>query len=207
MTFARAARDPARGTAGGSRRPLRFRGDRESHFGAEIPITGVPAISRPRLGQACFEPGTLKATFGTGYFVLANSGDTKVSSAPRMLATILPSARRQANFALEGAIFMAGATVQWLRDRLGVIAQRRRVKSWRGPRSRNRGSTSFPLFRDWARRFGTAARAPRARAVARFVPGRYRGGGTRGRRLPEARPAPRHAQGHGGERRARSRVP
>ena len=72
-------------------------------------------------GQTCFEPGALKATYGTGCFVVANTGETKVASASRMLATIFHQRQGKRVYALEGAIFMAGATVQWLRDSLGVI--------------------------------------------------------------------------------------
>jgi glycerol kinase len=92
------------------------------HFGAPLPITGVLGDQQAAaFGQACFAPGALKATYGTGCFVVANSGDTKVQSASRMLATIFHQREGRRTFALEGAIFMAGATVQWLRDGLGVI--------------------------------------------------------------------------------------
>ena len=92
------------------------------HFGAALPITGVLGDQQAAaFGQACFTPGALKATYGTGCFVVANSGDTKVQSASRMLATIFHQREGKRTYALEGAIFMAGATVQWLRDGLGVI--------------------------------------------------------------------------------------
>jgi glycerol kinase len=92
------------------------------HFGAALPITGVLGDQQAAaFGLACFSSGALKATFGTGCFVVANSGDTKVQSASRMLATIFHQREGKRTYALEGAIFMAGATVQWLRDGLGVI--------------------------------------------------------------------------------------
>jgi glycerol kinase len=72
-------------------------------------------------GQACFTPGMLKATYGTGCFVVANTGADKVASATRMLSTILHQRAGTRAYALEGAIFMAGATIQWLRDSLGLI--------------------------------------------------------------------------------------
>ena len=93
------------------------------HFGAAIPIAGVAGDQQAAAyGQACFEPGMLKATFGTGCFVLANTGGEKVASATRMLSTIFHQIEGRRTYALEGAIFMAGATVQWLRDSLGLIA-------------------------------------------------------------------------------------
>ena len=64
----------------------------------------------------------LKATYGTGCFLLANTGEAKVSSTARMLATVFHQLQGKRTFALEGSIFMAGATVQWLRDSLGLIA-------------------------------------------------------------------------------------
>ena len=94
-----------------------------AHFGVPIPISGVAGDQQAAAyGQACFEPGMLKATYGTGCFVLANTGRTKAASTTRMLSTIFHQLEGRRTFALEGAIFMAGATVQWLRDSLGLIA-------------------------------------------------------------------------------------
>ncbi|HSD92430.1 MAG TPA: glycerol kinase GlpK, partial [Methyloceanibacter sp.] len=93
------------------------------HFGAAIPIKGVAGDQQAAgYGQACFRPGMLKATYGTGCFVLANTGAEKVASATRMLSTVFHQIDGKPTYALEGAIFMAGATVQWLRDSLGLIA-------------------------------------------------------------------------------------
>ena len=93
------------------------------HFGAAIPIRGMAGDQQAAAyGQACFKPGMLKATFGTGCFVLANTGTNKVVSANRMLSTVFHQLEGRRCYALEGAIFMAGATVQWLRDGLGLIA-------------------------------------------------------------------------------------
>jgi glycerol kinase len=93
------------------------------HFGAPIPIMGVAGDQQAAAyGQACFRPGMLKATYGTGCFVLANTGAEKVASATRMLSTVFHQLQGRRTYALEGAIFMAGATVQWLRDNLGLIA-------------------------------------------------------------------------------------
>ncbi len=92
------------------------------HFGAPIPIRGVAGDQQAAAyGQACFLPGMLKATYGTGCFVLANTGEAKLASASRMLSTIFHQRKGARVYALEGAIFMAGATVQWLRDSLGLI--------------------------------------------------------------------------------------
>jgi glycerol kinase len=95
----------------------------DAHFGAAIPIRGVAGDQQAAAyGQACFTPGMLKATYGTGCFVVANTGEEKVASTTRMLSTIFHQLEGRRAYALEGAIFMAGATVQWLRDSLGLIS-------------------------------------------------------------------------------------
>lgn len=91
-------------------------------FGREIPICGVAGDQQAAtLGQACFEPGMLKATYGTGCFALLNTGDTPVQSKNRLLTTIAYQLNGKPTYALEGSIFIAGAVVQWLRDGLRII--------------------------------------------------------------------------------------
>ncbi|MDG4649591.1 glycerol kinase GlpK [Roseibacterium sp. SDUM158017] len=92
------------------------------HFGAAIPILGVAGDQQAAtLGQACFTPGMLKSTYGTGCFALLNTGDTLVESRNRLLGTIAYRFDGKVTYALEGSIFMAGAVVQWLRDGLKII--------------------------------------------------------------------------------------
>ncbi|MCA1776426.1 MAG: glycerol kinase GlpK [Loktanella sp.] len=94
------------------------------HLGAALPIYGVAGDQQAAtLGQACFEPGMLKSTYGTGCFALLNTGDTLVSSRSRLLGTIAYRLDGKTTYALEGSIFVAGAVVQWLRDGLGIIAK------------------------------------------------------------------------------------
>ncbi|MBO9477543.1 glycerol kinase GlpK [Shimia sp. R11_0] len=91
-------------------------------FGAAIPIRGVAGDQQAAtIGQACFEAGMLKSTYGTGCFALLNTGDTPVTSHNRLLTTIAYQLDGKPTYALEGAIFIAGAVVQWLRDGLGII--------------------------------------------------------------------------------------
>ncbi len=93
-------------------------------LGGEIPILGVAGDQQAAtIGQACFEPGMLKSTYGTGCFALLNTGDTLVRSQNRMLGTIAYQFDGKPTYALEGSIFIAGAVVQWLRDGLGIIAK------------------------------------------------------------------------------------
>ena len=96
---------------------------RAGQFGAPIPVLGVAGDQQAAaLGQACFAPGMVKATFGTGLFALLNTGGRRPASAHRLLATIAARLDGRTTFALEGSVFIAGAVVQWLRDGLGVIA-------------------------------------------------------------------------------------
>jgi len=91
-------------------------------FGAAIPILGVAGDQQAAtVGQACFRPGMLKSTYGTGCFVLLNTGDRPVVSKNRLLTTIGYQLDGKPTYALEGSIFMAGAVAQWLRDGLGVV--------------------------------------------------------------------------------------
>ena len=89
---------------------------------AGLPISGMAGDQQAAtIGQACFTPGMIKSTYGTGCFVLANTGDKAAVSANRLLTTIGYRLNGQATYALEGSIFMAGAIVQWLRDALQLI--------------------------------------------------------------------------------------
>ena len=93
-------------------------------IGARIPVRGVAGDQQAALlGQACFSPGMAKATYGTGCFVLLNTGDRPVMSRHRLLTTIAYQLDGQRTYALEGSIFIAGAALQWLRDGLGVLAK------------------------------------------------------------------------------------
>jgi glycerol kinase len=91
-------------------------------FGTAISIGGVAGDQHAAMiGQACFDPGMMKSTYGTGCFALLNTGDTPVPSKNRLLTTIAYQLDGKRTYALEGAIFIAGAAVQWLRDGLQVI--------------------------------------------------------------------------------------
>ncbi len=91
-------------------------------FGAAIPILGVAGDQHAAtIGQACFEPGMMKSTYGTGCFAVLNTGSDMVRSRNRLLTTIAYRLDGETTYALEGSIFIAGAAVQWLRDGLGII--------------------------------------------------------------------------------------
>ena len=91
--------------------------------GASVPILGMAGDQQAAtIGQACFEPGMLKSTYGTGCFALLNTGDVAVESQNRLLTTIAYRLDGKVTYALEGSIFIAGAAVQWLRDGLKILS-------------------------------------------------------------------------------------
>lgn len=98
----------------------------ESLLGGAIPITGVAGDQQAALfGQCCFEPGDVKNTYGTGCFLLMNTGNTAVDSKNGLLTTIAANVgetnKSNVNYALEGSVFVAGAAIKWLRDEMGLI--------------------------------------------------------------------------------------
>ena len=92
------------------------------HCGIDIPIRGVAGDQQAAsIGQSCFRPGDLKSTFGTGSFLLVNTGDELLRSKHRLLGTIAYQIDGRITYALEGSILSAGSTIQWVRDGLGLI--------------------------------------------------------------------------------------
>ena len=99
-----------------------FGGTTADLFGRALPITGIAGDQQAAtVGQACFESGMMKSTYGTGCFALMNTGTTAVASKNRLLTTIAYRLSGETTYALEGSIFVAGAAVQWLRDGLRII--------------------------------------------------------------------------------------
>jgi glycerol kinase len=95
----------------------------EEWFGAEIPITGVAGDQQAALvGQGCFAPGMTKSTYGTGCFVMANTGDQALSSDEKLLTTVAYRVKGKTTYALEGSIFVAGVAIKWLQEQLGLIS-------------------------------------------------------------------------------------
>ncbi|KGT47444.1 glycerol kinase GlpK [Acinetobacter sp. HR7] len=98
-------------------------------LGANIPITGILGDQQSALfGQSCFEVGSAKNTYGTGCFMLFNTGHDIQLSHNKLLSTLAWQAQDQTTYALEGSVFMAGAVVQWLRDGLGIIQKSSEVE-------------------------------------------------------------------------------
>ena len=93
-------------------------------LGGAVPILGIAGDQQAAtIGQACFTPGMVKSTYGTGCFALMNTGATPVRSSSRLLTTVAYQLEGRRTYALEGAIFIAGAAVQWLRDELRIVEE------------------------------------------------------------------------------------
>ncbi len=91
-------------------------------FGRALPVTGMAGDQQAAtFGQACFTPGMIKSTYGTGCFALLNIGEEPVASQNRLLTTVAWQLGGRRHYAIEGSIFVAGAAVQWLRDKLGLV--------------------------------------------------------------------------------------
>ena len=99
-------------------------------FGVAIPIAGIAGDQQAAtFGQACFEPGNVKSTYGTGCFLLMNTGSEPVESQNQLLTTVGWSIGGETVYCLEGSVFIGGAVVQWLRDGLGMISDSSEVEA------------------------------------------------------------------------------
>ena len=115
--------------------------------GKSIPINGVVGDQQSAtIGQCCFEPGSLKSTYGTGAFVLLNTGNKKIYSTNRLLTTIAYRIRGKTTYAMEGSIFVAGAGVQWLRDRMKFIKKAPETEKIVNSLKGNNGIYLVPAF-------------------------------------------------------------
>ena len=116
-------------------------------LGADIPITGILGDQQSALfGQSCFEAGTAKNTYGTGCFMLFNTGTEVQYSHNKLLSTLAWQAQGQTHYALEGSVFMAGAIVQWLRDGLGIIQKSSEVETLARKVEHTDGVVLVPAF-------------------------------------------------------------
>jgi glycerol kinase len=129
---------PSSGSFGASARTL---------FGREIPIAGVAGDQQAALfGQGCVSAGQAKSTYGTGAFLLLQTGKDLIPSKRKLITTIACGARGEPTYALEGSIFIAGAAVQWLRDGLGIIASAAETEALARSLDDNDGVYFVPAF-------------------------------------------------------------
>ncbi|QVM84112.1 glycerol kinase GlpK [Novosphingobium decolorationis] len=116
-------------------------------FEAEIPIAGMAGDQQAALfGQACFAPGMAKSTYGTGCFMLLNTGEEALASDNRLITTPAYRLNGQMTYALEGSIFVAGAAIKWLRDGIGVITHARETNDMATQVPDNHGVYMVPAF-------------------------------------------------------------
>ncbi len=116
-------------------------------FGEEILIGGVAGDQQAAtFGQVCLEPGTIKSTYGTGCFVILNTGSDALPSDNKLLTTVAYQLNGKTTYAIEGSIFVAGAAVQWLRDGLGVITSAEETESMAQNQASNQGVYLVPAF-------------------------------------------------------------
>jgi glycerol kinase len=116
-------------------------------FGAEIPISGIAGDQQAALfGQGCFEPGMAKNTYGTGCFMLMNSGTEMILSKSGLLTTIAWGLDGKVEYALEGSVFIAGAAIQWLRDEVKILDSAADSEYYANKVSDNGGVYVVPAF-------------------------------------------------------------
>ena len=116
-------------------------------FRGSIPIRGVAGDQQAALfGQCCFEPGDAKNTYGTGCFLLMNTGDKAIASENGLLTTIAASTSEKPQYALEGSVFVAGASVQWLRDEMRIVETARQTEDFASSVSDTAGVYIVPAF-------------------------------------------------------------
>lgn len=116
-------------------------------FGSPIPIAGIAGDQQAALfGQACFKPGMMKNTYGTGCFLLMNTGARANASKNGLLTTIAWRTGKETEYALEGSVFIAGAAIQWLRDGLGIISSAAETEGLAASVADNHGVYFVPAF-------------------------------------------------------------
>jgi glycerol kinase len=134
----------------------------EAALGVALPIVGMAGDQQAAsIGQGCFAPGMVKSTYGTGCFVLANTGAKPAVSANRLLTTVAYRLNGETTYALEGSIFMAGAIVQWLRDGLGLVKKASETQALAEAANPENSTVLVPAFTG----LGAPHWAPDARAA------------------------------------------
>jgi len=119
----------------------------DKFFGVKIPISGIAGDQQAALfGQLCIDQGDIKNTYGTGCFCMMNTGKTFVKSKNKMLSTIAWRIDGEVTYALEGSVFVAGALIQWLRDKLGIINNASDVEDLAKSVDNNGGITFIPAL-------------------------------------------------------------
>jgi len=120
---------------------------KKEFFSRSIPVLGIAGDQHAALaGQSCFEPGMMKSTFGTGCFMMLNTGSKPVRSKNKLLTTVAYRLDGQISYGLEGSIFVAGAAVQWLRDKVHLISSAEKTETMARRASPDHGLYLIPAF-------------------------------------------------------------
>ena len=177
-------------------------------FGAPIAIAAIAGDQQAAtFGQVCLKPGMAKNTYGTGCFLLLNTGDKPMASKHRLLTTVGWQRAGRTTYLLEGSVFMGGAAVQWLRDELGLIARSDDIEALAASVDTSGGVYLVPAHAGLgAPYWDPYARGRAAGPDARQQQGAHRPRDARGNRFPERRIAACHAGGHCRGRRRRRRA-
>ena len=135
----------------------------DASIGGEVPVCGIAGDQQAALiGQAGFEPGMTKSTYGTGCFVIANTGNRALQSENQLLTTVAMRIGGEVTYGLEGSVFVAGSAMQWLRDELRIIDAAPESEEIAPPDGRcRRCLSSCRRSRVLARRTGNPMRAAR----------------------------------------------
>ena len=116
-------------------------------LGVELPVAGVAGDQHAAsIGQACFSPGMIKSTYGTGCFMMLNTGTKAIPSSNKLLTTVAYRLDGTTTYAIEGSIFVAGAAIQWLRDGLGIIESAEQTQAMAQGLESNDGVYLVPAF-------------------------------------------------------------
>lgn len=116
-------------------------------LGVELPVAGVAGDQHAAsIGQVCFQPGMIKSTYGTGCFMMLNTGESAIASSNKLLTTLAYRLNGKTTYAIEGSIFVAGAAVQWLRDGLGIIESAEQTQALASSLDDNQGVYLVPAF-------------------------------------------------------------
>ena len=159
------------------------------HFGLALPIRGVVGDQQAALiGQACFRPGMVKSTYGTGCFILLKHQRKTLAPNNQLLTTIAYQWKGERTYAIEGSIFSAGATVQWLRDGLGVVAHAGETGDLAARADPDQRVYIVPAFTGMGAPYWDSEARAAIMGYARLDPQRNRPRGARIRGLPNARP-------------------
>ncbi len=162
-------------------------------LGAALPIAGVAGDQQAALvGQACFKPGMGKSTYGTGCFMIVNTGDTPSVSRNRLLTTVGYRINGKPTYAMEGSIFVAGATVQWLRDGLNLFADASETEALAQKTRSGHSVYLVPAFTGLGAPIGTPGPRRHFWLDSGYRDRRNRRGRAAGGVLPDSRPSALH---------------